>query len=134
MTIKGLKKGEENLFVNLLIDTGITPAPTSMSRPSLTGLMCIKGKDRDMNLIDEISSKYWEFGVQLLNDEDGNYTSGIVDQFRGDFKSINLRILTEWINGRKNAKPCTWWSLVETLSDIGLKKIGREIEEYLLSK
>ena len=86
-----------------------------------------------MNIVEEIGHKYSDFGVLLLNDTSGSYVDGIANQLQGDFKAITSRILTEWINGRPNSRPYTWQSLIETLGDIGLKKIAKEIQDTLLS-
>lgn len=140
VTLQGLKVGDNPLYINLVVVTRNWHVTTSLdtrqwtlnTKPNIKDLMCIRGKNRDLNLMEEIGLKSWDFGIQLLNDEDGNYMNSLVKQFRSDFKLISSTVLTEWINGRKNAKPHTWWSLTETLRDIGLQKMAREIEETLL--
>ena len=132
VVIEGVKFGDSSrpVYVNLLIDRTVDPT-TGNSRPDILNLMHFRGRNHALNIIEEIGSRYWDFGVQLLNDTDGNYMSGIVDQLRGDFKAVNSKVATEWVNGRPNAKPCTWRSLIETLRDIGMTRTAREIEDTL---
>ena len=135
VVIEGVRVGDSSrpVYLNLLIDRTVDQAAGN-SRPDMVNLRQFRGRDRVLNIIEEIGSRYWDFGIQLLNDTDGNYMSGIVDQMRGDFKAVNSKIATEWVNGRPNAKLCTWRSLIETLQDIGMTRTAREIEDTLRPK
>ena len=139
MTIEGIAIGEDSLFVNLLIDTcsrHSTPHTTTSAeyRPSIKNLMCFKGKNNTepIDIIEKIGSKYFVFGVQLLNDEDGSYVRSVENELQRDSTAIICKILTEWSNGRRNAKSFEWCSLIETLKDIGLKSLASEIESTLI--
>lgn len=136
VVIEGVKVGDSSrpVYVNFLIDHTITDRTGGNLRPDMVNLRQFRGRDRVLNIIEEIGQRYWDFGVQLLNDQDGNYMSGIAEQLRGDFKAVNSKVLTEWVNGRPNAKPCTWHALIETLRDSGMMRTAREIEDTLQSR
>ena len=136
MTIEGLMIGDKSVFVNLLIDTcnrHATPHTTTSGeyRPSLKNLRFFKGKNRTINIIEEIGCKYSDFGVLLLNDEDGSFVESVANDLHRDSTAINCKILREWSNGRENAKPFEWRSLIETLKEIGLKRLASEVENSL---
>jgi hypothetical protein len=119
--------------MNLLIDrTG--DRTTSHTRPDMTNIRSFRGKNRVLNIVEEIGCRYWDFGIMLLDDKNGNFISSIVHQLRDDCASVNSKILTEWINGRRGAKACTWRSLIETLRDIGMARLAGEIEDTLLNE
>ena len=137
VTIEGLVIGENSVFVNLLINTcsrHATPHTTSSAeyRPFINNLMCFKGKnDTDpINIVESVGNNYFAFGVQLLND-DGNYVRSVENELQRDSTAINCKILTEWSNGRRNAKSFEWSSLIETLKDIGLNTLADKIERNL---
>ena len=92
--------------------------------------MCFKvnNSTKPINIIEKIGSKYFEFGVLLLNDDDGNYVGSVVNELQRDSKAIIHKILTEWTNGRREAKSFEWCSLIETLKEIELKSLAYEIE------
>ena len=138
MTTEGLTIGGDSLFVNLLIDTcsrHSTPHTTTSAeyRPSIKNLMCFKGKNNTepIDIIEKIGSKYFVFGVQLLNDEDGSYVRSVENELQRDSTAIICKILTEWSNGRRKAKSFEWCSLIETLKDIELNSLASEIESTL---
>ena len=133
VTIEGLVIGEKSVFVNLLIDTCNTPHATTNEeyRPSIKNLRFFKAKSRSINIIEEIGCKYLDFGVLLLNDEDGSFIESIENELQRDSTAINCKILREWSYGRENAKPFEWHSLIETLNEIGLKRLASEIENTL---
>ena len=136
VTIEGLVVGEKPVFVNLLIDTcsrhSTTHTATSADyRPSIKNLRCFKGKNRTINIIEEIGCKYSDFGVLLLNDEDGSFVESVENELQRDSTAINCKILKEWSKGRENAKPFEWCSLIETLKEIGLKRLASEVENTL---
>ena len=139
VTIEGLEIGEKSVFVNLLIDTcsrHSTPctATSGEYRPSIRNLRFFKGKNRTINIIEEIGCKFSDFGVLLLNDEDGSFVESAANELQRDSTAINCKILTEWSNGRRNAQSFEWRSLVETLKDIGLRSLAYDIIESALNQ
>ena len=131
--ILGLMIADDPVFINLLIDTSHTYTShhtSADSKPNLQNLM-FTGKDgtRVINVAEEISDKFFEFGVQLLNDTSGAYVRSIDKRLRGDCTAINREILKDWICGRCNAHPHTWADLIETLKSVNLNRLADEIKE-----
>ncbi len=118
-------------YINLLIDREARTSEPSFPKPNLMNLRCFKGKGRDLNVIEEIGPMYMDFGVILLNDNGGNYMCGLEKEHRANSVAITTAVLTQWINGRQNAKEHSWMSLIETLKSIGLNRIAGEIEDQL---
>jgi hypothetical protein len=80
-----------------------------------------------------MAPKYLELSVHLLGDSNAEYVESIESNFRKNVDKTT-EIVKEWIHGRSNAKPCTWWSLIETLKDMQLSTIAEEIQETLLGR
>ena len=89
---------------------------------------CIRfrGREKRINLPQEIGMKYYQFGILLLEDATGARVDAIAHKCSNDAEQINLVILKEWIGGR-GAKPVNWPTLVEVLKDIGLTVLAGEI-------
>ena len=83
-----------------------------------------------VDILTEIGSNYEDFGTLLLQDESGAKVEAIVKKHRGDDRCINREIFKEWIQGR-GARPVSWRTLVDTLSDIGLKTLATDITNTL---
>ena len=77
----------------------------------------------------QIGTKYFQFGILLLNDETGIETEAIVSKCREEAKEINLKILMLWIRGK--GKPLEWDSIIEVLKAIELDTLAGDIEEGL---
>ena len=76
-----------------------------------------------------IGTKYFKFGIQLLNDETGEKVDSIVSRYRGEAQEINLNILKLWIRGE--GKPPDWDNLIEALKAIGLVTLASDMQEGL---
>ena len=63
-----------------------------------------------------------DFGIFLLNDDDGSQMDSIKMECQGRPECIAQRILQEWVLGR--GKPLTWHTLVETLRDCELNVLA----------
>ena len=74
----------------------------------------------------EIGTKYFEFGVFLLDDRSGSRVSSMAFRHQNIPKQINIQILQEWLEG-SGKRPVTWATLVEVLHDIGLSTLADEI-------
>ena len=98
--------------------------------PTLPALIRFKTKTKCVNILTEIGSNYEDFGTLLLQDESGAKVAAIVKEHRGNDGSINREIFREWLQGR-GAKPVSWRTLVDTLSDIGLKTLATDITNTL---
>ena len=74
----------------------------------------------------EIATKYFEFGILLLEDSNGSRVR-IIQHENHDVERINTTILQQWLTGR-GKQPVTWATLVEVLRDIELHTLAHEIE------
>ena len=84
-----------------------------------------------INIAEKIGTKYYEFGLLLLNDSNGTRVRSMEHKHREDAERINTEILQEWAIGR-GKKTVTWETLTEVLHDIGLHTLAREIEAVKL--
>ena len=89
---------------------------------------CIRfrGRERRINIPQEIGTKYSEFGILLLEDATGARVDAIALKHLNNAQQINLEILKEWVGGR-GAQPVEWPTLVEVLKDIGLIVLAGDI-------
>ena len=90
-------------------------------------LVRFRGKAKRINIPQEISTNFYQFGILLLEDRTGRRVRSIEYTCRGDSERINLDILQKWIKG-EGKKPVTWGTLVEVLSDVQLTTLARDIE------
>jgi len=74
----------------------------------------------------EIGTRYFEFGVFLLDDRSGSRVASMAFRHQNIPKQINIQILQEWLEG-SGKQPVTWATLVEVLHDIGLPTLADEI-------
>ena len=74
-----------------------------------------------------IGANYMDFGIFLLNDDDGSQMDSIEMECQGRPERIARKILQEWVLGR--GKPLTWQTLVETLRDCELNVLADQIRE-----
>lgn len=75
-----------------------------------------------MDILERIGTKYWKFGVLLLEDVTGSKITSIVSQMSGDPESINHEIVRRWLNGEGKC-PITWKTFMEVLEDIQMSSI-----------
>ena len=94
-------------------------------------LVRFRGRERRINIPQEISTKYFQFGILLLEDANGARVSNIEHKHRGDVEQINMEILREWVNGRGRL-PVSWATLTEVLRDVELCKLASDIEAVKL--
>ena len=87
-----------------------------------------QGKQRTINIPQEIGSNYYYFGLHLLDDPNGNRVRNLELEYRQNAERINTEILREWATGR-GKKPVTWETLTEVLCNIGLRPLASEIED-----
>ena len=71
-------------------------------------------KKQFKDIVLEIQNDYEKFGIQLLQDDNGNIVAGIEKMKRGDPGDITVEILRQWLH-EKGRKPVTWQTLVECL-------------------
>ena len=94
-----------------------------------TLIECVRfqGRERRINIPQEIGIKFHDFGLFLLEDDTGTRIPSIAYKHRDDAEQINTEVLRQWINGR-GKHPVTWKTLIEVLHDIELSTLAREIE------
>jgi len=92
-------------------------------------LLNFPGKSGDISIPEQISTKYFKFGVLLLNDETGAEVNAIIARYRDDAEQINLEILRLWIGGK--GKPLSWDTLIDVLKAIGLNTLATDIQNSL---
>ena len=83
-----------------------------------------------LNIFEKIGSKYEDFGILLLEDEEGEKVKAIEKEQRGEAVSINREIFREWLR-RRGATPVSWRTLVNVLNDVGLKTLATDITNTL---
>ena len=93
--------------------------------------MRFRGRERRINVPQEVSTKYTQFGILLLEDTNGDRVCNMEHKHRGDAEQINMEILQEWVSGR-GKQPVTWATLTEVLRDVELSVLARDIEEVTL--
>ena len=90
---------------------------------------CIRfrGRERRINIPQEIGVKYHDFGLFLLEDENRQRVKAIAQEYANRAEEINKEILEQWITGR-GKQPVNWKTLIEVLREIELITLAREIE------
>ena len=90
-------------------------------------LLRFRGRKRRINIPQEVSTKYRQFGILLLEDTNGARVCNVEHKHRGDVEQINTEILQEWVRGR-GKQPVSWATLTSTLRDVELSNLANEIE------
>jgi len=102
-----------------------------VDQPTLVECVWFRGRERRINISQEIGTKYITFGSLLLEERTGESVSAIAHKHMYDSEQTSLEILQEWIAGR-GRHPITWNTLIEVLHDIELSTLAREIEAVKL--
>ena len=94
-------------------------------RPTLAECVWFPGREGSIvNIPQEIGTKYYEFGLFLLEDD---RIRAIAYKHMNDAEQINCEVLRQWI-ADKGKHPVTWKTLCEVLRDIELYTLAGEIE------
>ena len=102
-------------------------------QPTMQDLIAFPAIDGTLNIPQQISTKYKQFGVILLEDGEGALVDGIAHKNLNNPEEINIDILTQWLRG-KGRKPVTWRTMISTLEEIGLKTLAEDIGLALVSQ
>ena len=86
-----------------------------------------RGRERRINIPQEIGVKFREFGLLLLEDHNGAKIRTLALKHMNDANEINIEIIEERVAG-KGKHPVTWKTLTEVLCDIELSTLAEEIE------
>ena len=89
-------------------------------------LIRFRGRERRINIAQQISTNFWNFGILLLDDGDGARLRSITHECRENPEQINMKVLEEWIAGR-GKHPVSWDTLIEVLEDINLCTLASDI-------
>ena len=79
-----------------------------------------------LNIPLKVGAKYFQFGVLLLNDEDGTLVEALEDECNGKWERIVRKILAEWVRGRGRA--LSWKTLSDTLRECSLSLLADDID------
>ena len=103
---------------------GVPTLPKFISFPMTTG--------SKVNLAEKIGAEYDAFGILLLNDDSGDATEAIIQQYQKDAKKINVQIFRLWLKGN-GRQPVSWDTLVCVLMDMGREKLASNITDTFKS-
>ena len=103
------------------------PIDDQIDRPTLIECVRFRGRERRINIPQEIGIQFYDFSKFLLEDDTGARTRSIAYKHRDDAEQINMEVLRQWINGR-GKHPVTWETLTEVLRDSELNTLAGEIE------
>ena len=95
--------------------------------PSLHLLLNLDG----LNILQEIGSSYFTFGVIILNEESGAITKTIESDCNYKAECSNRLIAEKWLNGHCSYKETTWSALIETLYAIERRNLAMKVKEIL---
>ena len=88
-------------------------------KPSLPKLLGLKIPQR-------VGAEFMQFGVLLLDDEDGTQVDALEDECNGKCERIVRKILAEWVRGRGRA--LSWKTLSNTLRECSLSSLADDID------
>ena len=74
----------------------------------------------------KVGAKYFQFGVLLLDDEDGAIIEVLEDECNGKRERIVRKILVEWVRGR--GRTLSWKTLSDTLRECSLSSLADDID------
>lgn len=103
------------------------------SPPTIPELIHLSLADRNVNLLQEVGTKYKSFGTLLLEDSTGSKMAAIEHALGRNIEDINYRVFQDWIGG--NGKmPVSWDSLVSVLQDVKMESLAEAVQEVKCSK
>ena len=73
-----------------------------------------------------IGTNYYDFGVNLLQDDTGAKMNAIVEHCCEDATDINRQVLHKWLEGR-GKQPVSWATLATELELCGLTQLAKNI-------
>ena len=115
------------IIIIIIIAVLHTPIDNQTDRPTLIECVRFRGRERRINIPQEIGIQFSDFSKFLLEDDTGARTRSIAYKHRDDAEQINMEVLRQWINGR-GKHPITWETLTEVLHDIELSTLAGDIE------
>ena len=107
--------------------------PFTGDRPTLPELQHFPVKDGYNDIVSEIANDYQNFGILLLNDENGDKVANIKSAQLQNPVAITREILRQWLHG-SGRLPVTWQILVECLREAKLNTAAGYIVDALLQE
>ena len=95
----------------------------------MPNLLDLRAGVRHLNIPREIGTKYNEFGIHLLKDDNGVRVRSMEHELNRAAEDINHRILQEWLEGR-GINPVSWTTLIDVLRTIELNELATLIEQH----
>ena len=87
---------------------------------------------RKLDLAREIGANYTKLGIFLLEDDNGEQTSAIEQEFKCNAERINVRMLQLWLSGA-GRQPVSWATLISVLRDMELNTLANNIEQHIIT-
>ena len=111
-----------------------TESPTNLSDPPTLPLLQIfpKRSGDVINIIEEVTEKYDDLGIRLLNDRNGTITRNIESQYSPNQTRITKAIFEKWLQGTEGSSR-SWATLVTVLKEIKLTALAEEIDDSITS-
>ena len=104
-----------------------SPIDDQTDGPTMIECIRFRGRERRINIPQEIGVKYYQFGLLLLEDDTGARIQALTHKHMKDAEQINMEVLQQWLAGR-GKHPITWKTLTKVLHDIELSTLAGEIE------
>ena len=83
-------------------------------------------RERRINIPQQIGTNFRNFGILLLEEENGSRIQSIIHECRDNAEQVNMKVLQEWIAGRGKL-PDSWDTLIKVLQDIDLGTLADDI-------
>ena len=101
------------------------------STPKLREIISFEiSPDRKIKILEQIGAKYNDFGVLLLDDDNGGVVTYIAKENHYKAVDINNDSVKRWLEG-DGKQPVTWATLIGVLNDVGLKVLAKTIRDNL---
>ena len=117
-----------------LESSATTESPTNLSDPPTLPLLQTfpKRSGGVINIIEEVTGKYHDLSIRLLNDRNGTITRNIESQYSPNQTRITKAIFEKWLQGTEGS-PRSWATLVTVLKEIKLTALAEEIDDSITS-
>ena len=90
-------------------------------------MIAFPGKHGKVNIIREIGTDYYNFGVLLLNDRSGARVNAITHMYSYNAERVGREVFQLWLQG-SGRQPVSWQTLFNVLTEAGLTTVARIIE------
>ena len=109
-------------------------SPTNLSDPPTLSLLLTfpKRSGGVINIIEEVTEKYHDLSIRLLNDRNGTITRNIESQYSPNQTRITKAIFEKWLQGTEGSSR-SWATLVTVLKEIKHTALAKEIYDNITS-